>query len=692
MAAQRGGLITDPDNLSYEIANVAATTDKELVIDTTNFKLKLTQVGNLTRDGTTLKCLYSRLKDAWNTDPNLIIYPFPIAPITDEQYDLVDGWNFDKTINPTTKIVIANVTGTNGNTIITTTGSFTANFIAAGYFVSGSANLTANARVATVNSATSITLTTPLLGNISGSLTFNSGSDYTYNLIRTAGWAVKDASNVSSEEWMGVITLGALGEEGLLKTLTITANSSNSTNLTVNSTEGVIAGSFVAIPGALTGTRVSTVYSANVFSITRPVSATVGTRLTVRPKDFIYYQLGNSVDVDPTYAVLHGAINQPLQIYGNATSGNFDYRNPAVAKFYVREQGYTYDSATIADIGISTLTYQTYRFSITNASDALYITHTDSEISANGVVPTEPPYNNMSITWYNTPQPRQIGGSTYYFNVIIDANVQIANIGPTSFGTASAEQIYEYVQWALRRPVGVDIDNDGGVRTGLITRELVKFVGSTLYTIYDASDGGVYIDHFAAEDINRIVFSDNTNRQFPYISFGRLTFSDPYVNDGANTIYRLFYKQINQGEGSLKYGEPYASIVKSYSADPSYDGSNEIKGNLAGNLTFISFDYDWEENEECKWQANIAYTVGDEYRYTSNISTTWYRVSNAYTSGSSWSSNVDGIRATEIEGPSVVLAAVGLSQAQYAYNDGVIAQSATNTIDLQGAQENNYGT
>lgn len=693
MAIQTGGLITDPDSLSYEIALYTATTTKELVIDTTNKIIKLTQVGNLTRDGVTFKCLYSRLKDLWATDPNLIIYPFPVVPITDEQYELVEGWNFDKSINPTTKILIANISGNaNSLTITTSTGNFNANYIAAGYFVSGS-NIAGNAKVATVNSNTSITLTTLPTGDLANvTLTFNSGSDYTYNLIRTGGWAVKaNTAATSSEEWMSVITLGALGAEGLLKTLTITANSSNSTNLTVNSTEGIQAGSFVAIPGALTGTRVVTVYSGNVFSITRPVSATIGTRLTVRPKDFIYYQLGNDVaNTQPTYAVLHGAINQPLQIYGNVTSGNVDYRTPNVAAFFVREQGYTYDRATISDIGISSLTYQTYRFSLTNASDANYITHTDAQISTNGVTPTEEPYKNMSITWYDTPQPRTIGGTTYYFNVIINANVLLSGDPSVTFGTASAEQIYEYVQWALRRPVGVDVDAGTGTRTGLVARELLQFVGETLYTIYDESDGGVYIDYFKETDINRIVFSDNTNRTFPYVSFGRLTFNDIFANDGEDAKYILFYNQINQGEGSLKYGEPYAAIVEGYTSDPSGDGTKQLKGNLKGNLTSVSFDYDWDNNSQCSWLSNIAYKTGDEYRYASGGTTTWYRVTTNYTSGTSWSSGRDGANAVSILGPTVSLSAVGKYNAQYTFNDGTIAKSTTNIIDAMATQENNY--
>jgi len=43
--------------------------------------------GNLSMDGVTLQCIYSFLKEEWETDSNLINYPFPIKSITDEQFE-----------------------------------------------------------------------------------------------------------------------------------------------------------------------------------------------------------------------------------------------------------------------------------------------------------------------------------------------------------------------------------------------------------------------------------------------------------------------------------------------------------------------------------------------------------------------------------------------------------------------------
>ena len=78
-------LITDPDNL---------TQNTEVTFDTAAKTIALSQAGNLSTDGVTLKALYSFCKEEWKDDTNLIQHPFPFTPITDEQYELKDGWDF----------------------------------------------------------------------------------------------------------------------------------------------------------------------------------------------------------------------------------------------------------------------------------------------------------------------------------------------------------------------------------------------------------------------------------------------------------------------------------------------------------------------------------------------------------------------------------------------------------------------
>ena len=78
-------LIVDPDDL---------TQNTEVTFDTAAQTITLSQAGNLSTDGVTLKCLYSFCKEEWKNDAALISHPFPFTPITDEQFELKDGWDF----------------------------------------------------------------------------------------------------------------------------------------------------------------------------------------------------------------------------------------------------------------------------------------------------------------------------------------------------------------------------------------------------------------------------------------------------------------------------------------------------------------------------------------------------------------------------------------------------------------------
>lgn len=88
-------LITDPDDVLYEINTYTGT--KEIFVDLVNKKIRLTRVGALSTDGITLKAIYSKMKDIWLASTEAIKYQFPMTPITDESFELLKGWDFDKT-------------------------------------------------------------------------------------------------------------------------------------------------------------------------------------------------------------------------------------------------------------------------------------------------------------------------------------------------------------------------------------------------------------------------------------------------------------------------------------------------------------------------------------------------------------------------------------------------------------------
>jgi hypothetical protein len=387
-------LIVDPDSLND---------GTEIVISTANKTVRLVATGNLSNDGVTIKCVYSKLKELWKSSATYIKSPFPMTPITDEQFEMVNDWDWY--------------------------------------------------------------------------------DDTTRYLLRTGGWAVKDSSGVSLEEWAGIISLGSIGSS-----------------------------------------------------------------------DQAYFQ--QVAAAASTNFQLTGPVNQAVKVYGDATHGNFDYRSHFA--IFCRIYQKSYALSQLSDIGVTTLSYQAYRFPLANAAD-IKITHDDTAVDGDA------PYTGMSITWYASAQQRDIGGTNRDFHIIIDGN------------SGTAEEIYEFVQRALRKTS--DIDDGAGTKLGNVTSSLLKFVGDTLYTRLQ-SEGGVFIDNYVAADINRIIFVDDTGteRTFPYTSSLTINFGDNLKND-TDAIYSVFFTTNPSGN----FGTDNAVVVDD--ADDA-DMSGSVGGSDSVQLTF----------------------------------------------------------------------------------------------------------
>ena len=271
-----------------------------------------------------------------------------------------------------------------------------------------------------------------------------------------------------------------------------------------------------------------------------------------------YYENdGTAVDFN-----FSGPVNEPVQIFGGPADGNFDRRSSL--NLFAREQGKTYAGSTLSDIGVTTLTYQAYRFPLSNESDPK-VTESDVTVDAYGV----------TITFHSTAQSRTIGSSSRDFGIIIDGN------------NRTAEEIYMAVQSALRK--STDIDNDSSSLIGRLAPRLLRFEGDTLKTIFaenpEAGGGGVYIDNFQANDTNRITFQDNLNveRQFPFVAAASINNNDNIQNDPA-AVYRVFFTTNPAGN----YGTTNAVLVNDNSGTP-------ISGTVGGAAS-ISFDFDYDGN------------------------------------------------------------------------------------------------
>ena len=285
-----------------------------------------------------------------------------------------------------------------------------------------------------------------------------------------------------------------------------------------------------------------------------------------------YYWAGDVTKTDFTYP---GPVNQAIQIFGDATHGNFDNRaveltlaiRPPTTGASGSVVGYTYNSSTTTAIGAPTVTYQAYRFPLSSVVD-LNLTLTDAEVAALDTAKT------FTLTWFASPTPSNtylspdLFGGPYNFEVVIDNAPE----------TATPSEVYNYIQWTLRRG-DVDIDEGAGTQYAFSTPALVVFVGSVLET-FDIDSGsavlgGVLIGGVNASDAANFKMRDNTGnlRVFPSIAAGSLVFNTNLIED-ANTKYWMFF----DNAGGNLYPSATAEIVNLFAGTP-------ITGNLHSTLT-----------------------------------------------------------------------------------------------------------
>jgi hypothetical protein len=380
---------------------------------------------------------------------------------------------------------------------------------------------------------------------------------------------------------------------------------------------------------------------------------------------------------------LTNKVNQAVQIYNDpngdgSTVDGYDYR--AYFKIFLREYQRTYAQSANTEIGATSMTYQAYRFPLSNAAD-LKITHNDTAVS------TTAPYTGVNVTylrnsadvlyrvrgnfasgtayaegdvakdtgsnrWYSikagqaytstSTQPssdsthweayvgERLIGTTYFpFTVVIDADT---DVGPTASGDAVRAQVYEKVQYLLRQ--NTDIDNDATASViGKTADLLLKFVGDTLVT-----SNGVFIDSFNTLDKNDIEFYDATGAKctFPYVATLTVNFGDNLKNDAGAKYWVFFTGPLPGGQN---FGEADALLVDQEGVD------GDMMGDISGaSSVVLSFDYD---------------------------------------------NNTQGGRSAGTEA-AITAVALGLSTGQYVKATGTIAKSKANSISLVAPLERNY--
>lgn len=272
---------------------------------------------------------------------------------------------------------------------------------------------------------------------------------------------------------------------------------------------------------------------------------------SIGSSDQPYFRWNNGAKTNFSYT---GPINESIQIYGDAANGNFNYTDgTASLTLFVREQGKTYTSSSNTAVGASTLTYKVEKFPLSNSTD-LNISASDATISSSS------PYTQISVQYYTTDQSRNIDGTDAPFRIIVtDAS-----------GLATAQQIYEKIQYLLRQ--NSDIDSGSGTVIGATADALLSFRGTTL-----VGATSLAIDGLNSNLLNTVEFYDQNGvkRIYPFVAAGTITF-------GANA-----------GSGDFKYWVFPASTFGTGSAAVVNDkDGNPISGTYAGSPVTFTFNYD----------------------------------------------------------------------------------------------------
>ena len=295
----------------------------------------------------------------------------------------------------------------------------------------------------------------------------------------------------------------------------------------------------------------------------------------IESDDQLYYDLGVGA-VDFTFP---GAVNEAVQIISDP-NGDGDYADgfsrTTSFTIYNREQAQLFSSSDLAAVGQTNLLSPIqYSFPVGTGDDLnIVVADTGIDADTNGIADVAP-YGGMSIEFFATPQSRNIGGTNRDFGIIIDGN------------NGTKQQIYEYVQWALRQ--SNDQDGGAGSLIGNVMPELLEFVGSTLKTRqassnYQGGGSGVYIDNFNTIDTNDLAFVDNTGteRTFPFVAAGTLEFNTNLVND-ADAVYRVYFTdRVDAGD---EFGNSGAILVDD-------NAGADLAGSVTGSSIAFTFDYD----------------------------------------------------------------------------------------------------
>ena len=263
-------------------------------------------------------------------------------------------------------------------------------------------------------------------------------------------------------------------------------------------------------------------------------------------------------------------INSAVQVKGDATvdAATTTFDNRSFFKAFVREEAFTYRTSTLADTGETGTGAYKISVLLSNSADT-NIVETDTNIAS--ADPQYDIYDGITIDFFSAGQQKDIDGTTYPFSIVVDGN------------GATLQQIYTKVQYLLRQDADINTAGTAGVVNGLITDELMRFVGADLICAE-----GVFVENVQSAEKNNIFFTDDNGTARQFIFFANLTLNfNSFLQSGSTGYFAVYIEDSTSG------GDDYgtASAILLQDKTPS-----DIQGVI--NAASVTFEIDFDDNTQ----------------------------------------------------------------------------------------------
>lgn len=532
----------NPTNASSEAATTLGSTGtpKSVFFDTGLKDIWLIEQGNLSTDGVTLQALYSFIKEEWKTDATLIPNDFPMVAITPEQFEFVEGWEpYDDTTRKLIRTGGWREYDSSDNlkrewTGIITLGTFEDSATDQAYYQVGTDPTDTNAGVAfTFNGPVNEPIKTfeETLGP-TASLNFNANNQ----LTRGSGSWITEGYRVGSRVTIRDAENSGNDGDHLITALSATVITVSGTPFTTNADDDTAVVAYNHRNAIKLFLRVRD-GDTNGKTYAQSRLADIGVTTGVDNKVF-RFPLTNSTDLKITESDSNIGSNSPyteivIRYFDQAFSRDVDSSTD-------RNFGIVVDVGTHSGVDGAT----TAAGSVLTSTEGAIV---DDGRYENGTVKIHEGANAGTYTISSgagavTATTVTITGT--FANSLSNQSFTLYRATPV---VATAEEIYEKVQYSLRQ--ASDIDATDQVVTGKTADSLLTFVGDTLKagvsipTNPNGGGSGVIIEGFDSNDTNRLVFVDNlgTERTFPFVSAGTINFNTNLENDGDG-YYWMFYQ------------------------------------------------------------------------------------------------------------------------------------------------------